>query len=288
MIRFKCVYCGQKVTAKDEQKGKKGKCPKCSHTILIPFSTKGKPALDPDISESSQKMMEAYAMFQIATQKDEADEDVPIGFETPAWFVPTYDKLSLFLIAILLIILGAINPMVLQDILKLIKLGLKSGDTAGVIIALLVLSLGGMVFSIYYMFTSKEADDSQKKYMVSFAAVSNALISGFAAHHLLKHGNDSGLLLIFPTWNLISAGLIILMLLLKIINRNCIIDRDISFCRVVISLILSIIILLVCECIFKIYWAITLSICMFYTTSFDRAIQNTILDKLGSKEQLAK
>jgi hypothetical protein len=152
-------------------------------------------------------------------------------------------------------------------------------------IVLLVMSLGGMGLSLYYMFASKKADDSHKKIMVTFAAVANAIISGFAANHLLKNGNDSGFLLIFPTWNLINTALILLMLYLKIINRNCIIDRDISFFRTAFSLILSITIMFVCECIFEIYWAITLSICMAYTTSFDRAIQDTLLGTFGEKEQ---
>ena len=36
MIKFHCKSCGQKFTVSDQQAGKKGKCPKCKQTIVIP------------------------------------------------------------------------------------------------------------------------------------------------------------------------------------------------------------------------------------------------------------
>lgn len=36
MIKFLCKNCGQKFTVSDQQAGKKGKCPKCKQTIVIP------------------------------------------------------------------------------------------------------------------------------------------------------------------------------------------------------------------------------------------------------------
>jgi len=223
-------------------------------------------------------------MLDIATQKAYADEDVPFGCESPGLFVPTYDKLSLFLMAITFVILAIINPTVLKDIFKLIKINLGNNVTGAYTIIWLPMCLFGMGLSLCYIFISKEAKDNDKKAMVTFAALANAVTSGFASYHLLKFGKTSGLLMIFPIWNLINAVLLIMMLRLKIINRNCIVERDISFLRVVFSLVTSIIILLLCECIFKMHWAITLSICMIYTTSFDRAIQNTLLAKFGTKE----
>jgi len=45
MIKFLCKNCGQKFTVSDQQAGKKGKCPKCKQTIVIP----------PAAQESTQK-----------------------------------------------------------------------------------------------------------------------------------------------------------------------------------------------------------------------------------------
>lgn len=45
MIKFCCKNCGQKFTVSDQQAGKKGKCPKCKQTIVIP----------PAAQESAQK-----------------------------------------------------------------------------------------------------------------------------------------------------------------------------------------------------------------------------------------
>ena len=244
MIRFKCIYCGQKLTAKDERRSEKCKCPKCSHSIVIPSSTKDRPILDPDISEGTQKMQEACAMLEIANQKAYEDEDVPFGFESPGWFVPTYDKLSLFLMAITLIILAVINPIVHKDIFKIIKIALRGRQSGALIIILVPMCLAGMGLSLYHMFTTKEAGDTEKKLMVTFAAVANAVTSVLASYYLLKSDKASGLLMILPIWNLINAALLLLMLYLKIINRNCIIERDISFFRVVFSGLFSIIIFL--------------------------------------------
>ncbi len=284
MIRFKCVYCGRKLIAKDEQRNKKGKCPECSHIVMVPTSTKGKRILDPDISERSQKMNEACAIFEIAHQKDYEDEDVPLCFEKPAWFVPTYDQLSLFLMSITFIILAIINTTLQKDIFKIIMISFGFGEASVYIIFLLLMCLAGMCLSLYHMFANKEAGDTEKKLMVTFAAVINAVTSILASYYIIRSEKTSGILLIFPILNLINAALIILMLYLKIINRNCIIKRNVSFFRAGFSLILSIIILLLCEYIFKIYWAITFSICMAYVTSFDRAISNTLSDKFVTKE----
>jgi len=34
MIRFKCIYCGQQILARDDGAGKRGKCPKCAHFLI--------------------------------------------------------------------------------------------------------------------------------------------------------------------------------------------------------------------------------------------------------------
>jgi len=36
MIRFRCEHCGHKLSVPDEHKGKRGKCPKCKNTLIVP------------------------------------------------------------------------------------------------------------------------------------------------------------------------------------------------------------------------------------------------------------
>jgi len=48
VIRFKCIYCGQRILASEDTVSKKGKCPKCSHLLVVPWTTKGRPTISPD------------------------------------------------------------------------------------------------------------------------------------------------------------------------------------------------------------------------------------------------
>jgi phage FluMu protein Com len=36
MIQFRCEHCGHKLSVPDEHKGKRGKCPKCKNTLVVP------------------------------------------------------------------------------------------------------------------------------------------------------------------------------------------------------------------------------------------------------------
>jgi hypothetical protein len=64
------------------------------------------------------------------------------------------------------------------------------------------------------------------------------------------------------------------MLRLKIIDKECISDRDTTAVQIILGLLAVLIIFVFCNYVFKLYWAITFSICIIYATSFDRALQN--------------
>src|SRR4030042_2297481 len=105
MIRFKCIYCGQKVKTPDENGGKKGKCPKCKSMILIPAA---QPANAVDGSQSETISIENSP---IGLGNIEFCEDIEPEYEK-RWFnflIPTYDELSLFLTSVALILLALGN-----------------------------------------------------------------------------------------------------------------------------------------------------------------------------------
>ena len=68
MIRFKCIYCGQRILARDDGIGKKGKCPKCRHELRVPKTTIGRPAIRSDIPEKLQQAKEALALLTQLSQ----------------------------------------------------------------------------------------------------------------------------------------------------------------------------------------------------------------------------
>lgn len=47
MIQFRCEHCGHKLSVPDENKGKRGKCPKCKNTLVVPeFEAAISPQMD--------------------------------------------------------------------------------------------------------------------------------------------------------------------------------------------------------------------------------------------------
>jgi hypothetical protein len=64
------------------------------------------------------------------------------------------------------------------------------------------------------------------------------------------------------------------MLRFKIIDEECISDREATLVQIILGLAAVLVIFIFCNYVFRLYWAITFSICIVYTTSFDRALQN--------------
>ena len=87
--------------------------------------------------------------------------------------------------------------------------------------------------------------------------------------------------IIFPLWNLFNARILLHMLYTGIINEDCVSDRQAKPLQIFLGLTVVIAIFLFCNYTFKLYWAITFSICIVYTTSFDRAIQNVFPGLIG-------
>jgi hypothetical protein len=202
------------------------------------------------------------------------DETPTIDFqylygEKAGWLIPTYDELSLFLMAFTLLILPAANSQMRRDIYSLLTI---DHDLGGHLFVLILLSLVGLFLSLFHVFTLRKISEWEKGYMVLFAVIANAGSGIAAGLHMIK--GSAGWLLIFPIWNIINGVLLLLMLKLKIINENCISDHTPTTGRVIIGLTAVLIIFALCSFVFKLYWALTYSICVIYATSFDRALQS--------------
>ena len=146
--------------------------------------------------------------------------------------------------------------------------------------------LGGAVLSLYHVFTAKGKTDYEKMVMLFFAVVANAGTGIISGWYILKNSGVNNWQLVFPIWNIINGVLLILMLRFKIIDQECISDRDASAVQTILGLTAVLVIFILCNCVFKLYWAITFSICIIYTTSFDRALQSVfpgLADREGEK-----
>jgi len=277
VIRFKCIYCGQRILAPDGGASKKGKCPKCSHLLVVPWTTKGRPAIssdkEPMPDRPKPRVPEWDKDLDLRSGPDGQAEDALIELfkESFGFLVPTYDKLSLFLMAVTLILLYLAN-------------GQTESTTYRTIFSLVLIFL---VVLFSQLSTSRKTSDFKKKVMLFFAVLTNA-ITGIIAGIYLLSTSVFRWLLVFPIWNIINGVLMFLMVSLRVIDEECISDRKATVVDIILGLAAVLVIFIVCNYVFKLYWAITFSICIVYTTSFDRALQNIFPGpKYGENEQAA-
>ncbi len=284
MIRFKCIYCGQRITVQDQSWGKKGHCPTCRHLLVIPKSTKGRPAISFDkepMPDRSKPYIPAWEHVpEWRGEQEQADALAELCKEKAGWFIPVYDELSLFLMSITLILLYVTNTSMQEQIYKWIAR--SHDDRAFIVIAIL---LGGMALSIYHVFTTREKTDIEKWIMLLFAVLTNAGAGIISGWYVLHTSRIQDWQIIFPIWNAINGALLLLMLRFRIIDEECISDRDATIKEVAIGLIAVLVIFIFCNNIFELHWAITYSICIIYTTSFDRGLQSVFPGLTSQKDE---
>jgi DNA-directed RNA polymerase subunit RPC12/RpoP len=279
VIRFKCIYCGQRILAREDTVGKKGKCPKCKHELVVPKSTKGRPAISSDKEPMPERPKHHIPVWEKGPELGCEDaEGVLVDFykESFGFLVPTYDKLSLFLMAVTLILLYLANGQMrdwirrdwTQDLIYFIR---TESITYRIIFSLVPIFL---VVLFSQLSTSRKTIDFKKKVMLVFAVLTNAGTGIIAGIYLLRNTSVFNWLLVFPIWNIINGFLMLVMLRFGIINEECISDREATLVQIILGLAAVLVIFIVCNYVFKLYWAITFSICIVYTTSFDRALQN--------------
>ena len=276
VIRFKCIYCGQRILAPDNGAGKKGRCPKCQHDLVVPKSTKGRPAISsdkeptPDRSEPRVPPWDESSGFE---QKDAEEVLVELYKESFRFFIPTYDELSLFLMAVTLIALYFTNGQLWNQINTLVT---KSTEVNGwtSLLPFALVSFVALGLCIYHVFTTREKTDLEKKVMLGFAVLTNLVTGTIAAVYTLTNASAANWLLVFPVWNIINSMLLLFMVAIRAVDEECISDRDATPSQVIIGLVAVLIIFILCNYVFKLHWAITFSICIIYATSFDKALQS--------------
>lgn len=288
MIKFKCIYCGQRILSQDDGVGKKGKCPTCRHELRVPKSTKGRPAISIEKTEPIQHAKDASAWWDPTFTKPhdlpeyQKDDIAELCREKAGWFIPVYDELTLFLMAITLIILCIANASFQEQIHKWIG---RFHD--GRVFVAGTILLAGMGLSIYHVFTAREKTDFEKWIMLFFAILANAGAGIISGWYVLKSNRIQDWQIVFPLWNIINGALLLLMLRFRIIDEECVSDRDATAGEVIRGLIAIIIVFIFCNYVFKLHWAITFSICIVYATSFDRALQSVFPRLTGSEDEQA-
>jgi hypothetical protein len=279
-----CIYCGQRILAREGTSGKKGKCPKCNHELRIPWTLKGRPG----IGGTKIDTVEDNVTTGLQSDKPPEFDVVTLYGEKSGWYIPTYDEQSLFLIAFTLLLIMLSNKPIKSELLLLLNRHTKNDVitssinqillfVATLLFYLFAIILPGFFLSFYHVFTKREKTRIEKHLMLLFAVITNAIIGIIAGFYIIRQ--CPVWLLIFPILNIINCIFILIMLDARILNETCIIERKTTPARVVIGLITTIVIFALCNYVFNLYWAVTFSICIIYATNFEKALQNVLKSK---------
>jgi DNA-directed RNA polymerase subunit RPC12/RpoP len=268
MVEFKCIYCGQQLSTDDNNRGRSGRCPLCNHDVFVP-----------KIAAEKSTVSTGFSKKPILSSLYIRDDD---WAELYKEFFPAYDELTLFLTAFTLIMLFIANAS-LRELIH--KLWIIAPNSLFIYLGPAIF-LCGFALSIYHFYSTREKTDFEKWVMFVFAIGTNICTAVIAGIYMLRE--SAGWVIIFPIWNLFNAVLMILMNMFLIdqhcttIYRYCITDRQATYHQTIISLTAVFLIFAFCNFVFNLHWAVTFSICIAYTTSFDKALQS-VFPRLSSQ-----
>jgi len=277
VIRLKCNNCGQIIKARWEYAGKKGKCPNCKSIVRIPAPEAARPpgnqmAAAARASDSSQKTLKPSPVRRLTNEGLEPTERCTTGISglrrtIRTLLTPSYNEVSLFLMSITTLLVFIWNPGVRQRSLDL------AFSAPGIFLAgVYVIMYGcGLVLCVYHIFSSRQKGNVEKYLMLFFAVLTNGISGICAGAYVFRH--SILWLAVLPIWNIISGVVLILMLWFEIIDRDCVNDQDATVAQAMIGFVMVLVVFLVCSSLLRLHWAITFSICIAYSTSFERAIR---------------
>lgn len=267
MLRFDCHSCGRKLKIREQYAGQKARCPRCRGVLDVPEIPGA--AVEPAAPEITAEAGQSQSLQNVppSRQASQIHAQSKTSWLT-RFFVPTYDELSLFVMSVAFIVLFAAEPTMRKELGRLLA---RIEGASGYIIFPAIFLLG-MGLSLYHVFTTRKKILAEKYLMLMFAVLVNAAAGIFAGLHLLKH--TSGWLAVFPVWNIINGILLLLMFRYRVLDAHSISDRDATPVQMMFGFVAVMIIFLVCKLAFRLYWALTFSICVAYAATLDKAIQS--------------
>ena len=199
---------------------------------------------------------------------------------------PHYSETTLFIMSMMLVLLFVVSKTMRKDFNALISWWLNDRELRSYVslILIAVILLLGFYKSIFHAFSTKQKQDVEKAALLIFAVLVSTGVSLYAGDYMIRH--TRGWLLLFPVWNVIYSGLLLIKFWLMFrglkygrkLDVSYISDRNAILAEVILASVLSIIILIICQFVFKLHWAITFSICISYMTSLDKAVRSVFLD----------
>jgi len=284
------MYCGQKVLADDNKKGKHVHCPKCNHLVLINDAALIKVEREEPSDEEINSLLHKAKLKSLDT-RPQGDEIVR-GF-LRKWFAPHFDELSIFLMVAAALLVAWTNNGIGDNVEKFIYAIFRIEPTGKMIWIYGVICIA-MFFAaalpVYHVFSQREKYKWEKLVMLAIAVAFTAGSGIIAGRVMMKEawletGSLNGVAsyfpyvrkicalnwrAIFPLWNIINGISIYWMFRAGVINAECYDNRDAKLWQVLLGLIILVGVFAICQYVLKTHWAVTYSICIVYSTNFVR------------------
>lgn len=285
MLHLPCTYCGKRLTADESWVGTNVKCPGCGHIFHIP-----KKRIEPPNYKSQAPIKQDEAFWdkksdeqiaQILLPKQEGPDETELAVEKHRWrfLIPCYDDLTLFTFSVTFLLLLALNVDLREDITKLLIFAQHRDPRAFGIPAIIV---AGMALSFVNIFIEREKTNLEKYILLYFAIVLTAGTSAYAGY--IMFNDKARWLMLFPFLNFANAGLLIILLRVRLIDIDCITDDHANLYETAFSLLAILVLVLICRYLFKLHWVYTYSIAVCYTTSLHSVIADYFPRWPGNKD----
>jgi hypothetical protein len=172
---------------------------------------------------------------------------------------PKFHEISAYLIAFAFCWLFVSHPEVRQGFLIFFS-GFES--LSPFFIALGLIFTGGLLLSLVHAFIKRKKSMPEKALIGWFVTGTSSVTSFFVGAEMLAF--RSAIMMILPIWNILMSAV---MLLEMGAHEYDVSDQDASLMEVFFATVILVIILWLADLYLHLSWALTLSFCIFYSTS---------------------
>ena len=184
------------------------------------------------------------------------------------YLIPKYDEASLFIMAVSFLILLVTD----QDLQRQVSSTFSIKDPRDYLLALFIAA--GIGLSLFHMFSHRDKSKLEKSFMLLFAVSVNCAAGIIGGGYLYEQ--SEGYLTIFPILNIINGVTLFVLWRNDIVNESHVSDANSSRIEVFISIIAVLILFIILQRIYELYWAVIFSMCVFYATSINTLILSII------------
>jgi len=113
------------------------------------------------------------------------------------------------------------------------------------LVLMLIPFIAGLGYSVFHAFSKREKLMWEKSLMLLFAVLVSISTGLYAAMQMVE--TSRGWMIVFPIWNIIYAGLLLIMYRRGLINETCISDRNAAPAQVILTLFAVVVIFICCR-----------------------------------------